>query len=126
VSGAVIVTTPQEMAVGDALKGARMFERVSVPVLGIVENMGAFTDPASGARIAFFGEGGGQRLADEVGVPLLGSVPLQPGLAQLADRGTPIVVAEPDSRAAKVLKDTAERLHQQARAGGMTLPVINQ
>jgi ATP-binding protein involved in chromosome partitioning len=126
VSGAVIVTTPQEMAVGDALKGARMFERVSVPVLGIVENMGAFTDPASGVTVAFFGEGGGQRLADEVGVPLLGSVPLQPGLAQLADRGTPILVAEPASRAAKVLREIAERLHQQAGARGMTLPVINQ
>ncbi|NOT07543.1 MAG: Mrp/NBP35 family ATP-binding protein, partial [Gemmatimonadales bacterium] len=93
VSGAVIVTTPQEMAVGDALKGAKMFERVNVPVLGIVENMAAFTDPSSGARVAFFGEGGGQRLADEVGVPLLGSVPLQPGLAAQADAGTPIVVA---------------------------------
>jgi ATP-binding protein involved in chromosome partitioning len=126
VSGAVIVTTPQEMAVGDALKGARMFERVSVPVLGIVENMGAFTDPASGARIAFFGEGGGQRLADEVGVPLLGSVPLQPGLAAKADTGIPIVVAEPDSPAARALTEMAERVHQQAGARGMTLPVINQ
>jgi ATP-binding protein involved in chromosome partitioning len=103
-----------------------MFERVSVPVLGIVENMGAFTDPASGARIAFFGEGGGQRLADEVGVPLLGSVPLQPGLAAKADTGIPIVVAEPDSPAARALTEMAERVHQQARAGGMTLPVINQ
>lgn len=69
---------------GGALKGARMFERVNVPVLGIVENMAAFTDPASGARVAFFGEGGGQRLADEVGVPLLGLVAPSPGLAALA------------------------------------------
>ncbi len=126
VSGAVIVTTPQEMAVGDALKGAKMFERVSVPVLGIVENMGPFTDPASGARVAFFGEGGGQRLADEVGVPLLGSVPLQPGLAALADGGIPIVVADPASAAARALLGIAERLHQQAGARGMALPVINQ
>ncbi len=126
VSGAVIVTTPQEMAVGDALKGAKMFERVSVPVLGIVENMGAFTDPASGARVAFFGEGGGQRLADEVGVPLLGSVALQPGLAALADLGKPIVIAEPESAAARSLMKIAERVHQQAGARGMTLPVINQ
>jgi len=126
VSGAVIVTTPQEMAVGDALKGAKMFERVSVPVLGIVENMGAFIDPASGARVAFFGEGGGQRLADEVGVPLLGTVALQPGLAALADEGRPIVVAEPESAAARMLMTIAERVHQQAAARGMSLPIINQ
>ncbi len=126
VSGAVIVTTPQEMAVGDALKGAKMFERVSVPVLGIVENMGAFTDPATGTTVAFFGEGGGQRLADEVGVPVLGSVALLPGLAALADAGVPIVVAEPDSAAARSLMEIAERVHQQSSARGMTLPVINQ
>jgi len=126
VSGAVIVTTPQEMAVGDALKGAKMFERVSVPVLGIVENMSAFTDPASGARVAFFGEGGGQRLADEVGAPLLGTVALSPGLAALADEGKPIVVAEPESPASRSLTAIAERVHQQASAKGMTLPVMNQ
>jgi len=126
VSGAVIVTTPQEMAVGDALKGAKMFERVSVPVLGIVENMSPFTDPASGVRVAFFGEGGGQRLADEVGVPLLGVIPLQPGLAQQADAGTPIVVAEPESPAASALSRIAERVHQQAGARGISLPVIHQ
>jgi ATP-binding protein involved in chromosome partitioning len=126
VSGAVIVTTPQEMAVGDALKGAKMFERVNVPVLGIVENMAAFTDPATGTKLAFFGEGGGQRLADEVGVPLLGTVALQPGLAAQADAGTPIVVAEPESAAARSLMAIAERVHQQARALGMTLPVIHQ
>jgi ATP-binding protein involved in chromosome partitioning len=126
VSGAVIVTTPQEMAVGDALKGAKMFERVSVPVLGVVENMSPFTDPASGATVAFFGEGGGQRLADEVGVPMLGSVPLQPGLAALADGGNPIVVADPESAAARALMAIAERLHSQAAARGISLPVINQ
>jgi ATP-binding protein involved in chromosome partitioning len=126
VSGAVIVTTPQEMAVGDALKGARMFERVSVPVLGIVENMAPFTDPASGVKVAFFGEGGGQRLADEVGVPLLGSVALQPGLAEQADAGTPIVVAEPSSPAATTLVAIAQRMHQQAGAHGLALPVLNQ
>lgn len=126
VSSAVIVTTPQEMAVGDALKGAKMFERVSVPVLGVVENMGPFTDPSTGSRIAFFGEGGGQRLADEVGVPLLGSVPLQQGLAQLADGGTPIVVAEPASAAAVSLLAIAERVNSLAGARGMSLPVINQ
>jgi ATP-binding protein involved in chromosome partitioning len=95
-------------------------------VLGIVENMAAFTDPASGARVAFFGEGGGQRLADEVGVPLLGSVALVPGLAALADQGEPIVVAEPDSAAARALMAIAERVDRAAAARGMSLPVITQ
>ena len=103
VSGAVIVTTPQEMAVGDALRGARMFERVGVPVLGIVENMSAFDDPETGRRFELFSSGGGRRLADELGVELLGSVPLQPRLAELADAGRPILIAEPESAAAVVL-----------------------
>ena len=126
VSGAVIVTTPQEMAVGDALKGAKMFERVSVPVFGIVENMGPFTDPATGARYAFFAEGGGERLAKDVGAPFLGSVPLTPGLAEKADLGQPIVVAQPESAAARALVEIANRLHEQAATRGVALPVLNQ
>ena len=79
VAGAVIVTTPQEVAVGDALRGAKMFEKVNVPVLGVVENMSGFIDPITGMRHDLFGAGGGERLADELGVPLLGQVPLQAG-----------------------------------------------
>jgi ATP-binding protein involved in chromosome partitioning len=124
VHGAIIVTTPQEMAVGDALRGTRMFEKVSVPVYGIVENMAAYTDSVTGLRVAFFGEGGGQRLADEVGVPLLGSVPLSAGLAEAADAGTPVVVADPDSPAARALIEIATRVHQEAGAKGRALPII--
>jgi ATP-binding protein involved in chromosome partitioning len=126
VSGAVIVTTPQEMAVGDALKGARMFERVSVPVVGVVENMGPYTDPASGLRYRFFGEGGGERLAREIGAPFLGSVPLQPVLAERADQGRPVVTDAPDTPAAQSLVEIAEKFHQLAGARLTTLPVINQ
>jgi ATP-binding protein involved in chromosome partitioning len=126
VAGAVIVTTPQEMAVGDALKGARMFERVSVPVVGVVENMGPYTDPASGIRYAFFGEGGGERLAREIGVPFLGSVPLQPGLAGQADEGRPVVTGEPESPAARALIAIGEAFHQLAGTRTTELPVINQ
>ncbi|HEX9892421.1 MAG TPA: Mrp/NBP35 family ATP-binding protein [Gemmatimonadales bacterium] len=125
VSGAVIVTTPQEMAVGDALRGAKMFERVNVPVLGIVENMSGFTDPATGQRWEFFGSGGGQRLADELGVPLLGRVPLQPDLAALADRGQPVLTAAPDSPAAQALLRIAGEVVNQVSAKGLVLPVLN-
>ncbi|MGH7536956.1 MAG: Mrp/NBP35 family ATP-binding protein, partial [Gemmatimonadales bacterium] len=124
VSGAVIVTTPQEVAVGDALRGARMFERVGVPVLGIVENMAAFVDPDTGKRLALFSSGGGERLADELGVPLLGSVPLQPRLAELADAGRPIIVAEPESPASLALVQVAKAVERQSAGRGVALPIL--
>jgi ATP-binding protein involved in chromosome partitioning len=126
VSGAVIVTTPQEVAVGDALRGAKMFERVNVPVLGVVENMSGFTDPETGRRWDFFASGGGQRLSEELGVPLLGQIPLQPELAGLSDRGQPALIAVPDSPASKVLRSIAEKVHELAQAQGLRLPVIQQ
>lgn len=125
VTTAVIVTTPQEVAVGDALRGAKMFERVSVPVAGVVENMSPYTDPATGVRLAIFGEGGGQRLAEELKVPLLGQVPLQPGVAEEADRGRPVLIALPESAAAVALAEVAERLMGAARERAVPLPILN-
>jgi ATP-binding protein involved in chromosome partitioning len=110
VSGAVIVTTPQEVAVGDALRGAKMFQRVNVPVIGIVENMSWFECPHCGKPSALFGTGGGERLAKELGLPLLGQVPLNPKVLEGADRGQPIVVSEPQSSSAKALTAIAERI----------------
>jgi len=124
VAGAVIVTTPQEMAVGDALRGARMFERVAVPVLGVVENMSGFTDPETGRRFDLFSAGGGRRLAEELGVPLLGSVPLQPRLAELADAGQPVLMAEPGSAAAAALRDVAAQLRRVSAGRGVALPIL--
>lgn len=124
VSGALIVTTPQEMAVGDALRGARMFERVGVPVLGIVENMSGFVDPESGRRLELFSSGGGRRLAEELGVELLGSIPLQPRLAELADRGRPILVEEPESAAATELQRIADRLQHKTAGRSAALPIL--
>ena len=110
IEGAVIVTTPQEVAVGDALRGAKMFERVGVPVLGIVENMSWFESPETGKPMAIFGSGGGQRLADELGVPLLGQVPLYPPVGEGGDTGRPIVVADPSCGAARQLVAVAATL----------------
>jgi len=117
VSGAVIVTTPQEVAVGDALRGAKMFQRVNVPVFGIVENMSWLECPHCGKPTSIFGSGGGERLAKELQLPLLGQVPLYPRVMEGADRGEPIVVAEPESAAAKALSAIAERV---ASAAGVT------
>jgi ATP-binding protein involved in chromosome partitioning len=108
--GALIVTTPQEMAVGDSLRGAKMFERVGVRVLGIVENMSYYVCPHCGERSEVFLAGGGGRLAAELGIPLLGQVPLQAGMPELADTGKPIVVAQPESPAGAALGDTARRV----------------
>lgn len=115
VSGAVIVTTPQEVAVGDALRGAKMFTRVNVPVLGIVENMSWFECPHCGKPSALFGSGGGQRLATELGLPLLGQVPLYPKVLEGADRGEPIVVLDPQSAAARALVAITERIRSASK-----------
>jgi ATP-binding protein involved in chromosome partitioning len=111
-AGAIIVTTPQEVSVGDALRGVRMFERVEVPVLGIVENMSWLECTHCGKPMALFGEGGGQRLADEVKLPLLGQVPLFPPVMKGGDTGVPIVVADPGSSAAKALKSVTAKVEE--------------
>ncbi len=110
VHGAIIVTTPQEVASGDALRGAKMFERVAVPVIGIVENMSYFICPNCQAKHRIFGSGGGKRLADELNVPLLGEIPFFPGVLSGGDRGEPIVVSEPETPAAQALFELAGRL----------------
>jgi len=110
VHGAIIVTTPQEVASGDALRGAKMFQRVAVPVLGVVENMSHFICPHCDEKHRIFGSGGGKRLAEELDVPLLGEIPFFPAVLSGADRGDPIVVSEPTTPAAKALIDLAGRL----------------
>jgi ATP-binding protein involved in chromosome partitioning len=125
VSGAVIVTTPQEVAVGDSLRGAKMFDRVGVPVIGIVENMSAFVCPHCGTESEVFLAGGGQRLADELSVPLLGRVPLQAGVTAMADEGRPVALAEPDTPAARALAEVAEAFERQAGGKTIRLPVVS-
>jgi ATP-binding protein involved in chromosome partitioning len=110
VHGAIIVTTPQEVASGDALRGAKMFQRVAVPVLGVIENMSYFVCPHCSEQHRIFGAGGGKRLADELEVPLLGEVPFFPAVLSGGDRGEPIVVGAPDSLAAKAIIDLAAKL----------------
>jgi ATP-binding protein involved in chromosome partitioning len=117
VHGAIIVTTPQEVASGDALRGAKMFERVAVPVLGVVENMSYFVCPHCEERHFIFGQGGGKRLSEEIGIPVLAQIPFFPGVLQGGDRGEPIVVSDPEADAAKALVDLARRLSGLLPAG---------
>lgn len=105
-SGAVIVTTPQDVSLIDARKGLEMFKQVRVPVLGIVENMSYFAG-ADGKRYQIFGHGGGQKLAQEAGVPFLGEIPIDPRVAECGDHGDPIVHKHADSPIAKTYLDLA-------------------
>jgi ATP-binding protein involved in chromosome partitioning len=110
VQGAVMVTTPQEVALSDVRRAIRMFETVAVPVLGIVENMSYFVAPDTGTRYNIFGEGGGQKLADAYNVALLGQVPLGQEVREGGDRGVPVVVSHPESVQALAFRRAAEEV----------------
>jgi ATP-binding protein involved in chromosome partitioning len=112
------------VAIGDALRGAKMFERVNVPVLGIVENMSYFACPHCGEHTEIFLKGGGQRLADELGVPLLGKIPLQSGVADLADAGKPIIVADRDSAAGQALAEMTAKVVEVVGSKTVALPIL--
>ena len=109
-SGAVIVTTPQDVALIDARKGLAMFQKVNVDVLGVIENMSYYECPKCGNREEIFKHGGGKRTADLLGVPFLGEIPLDPRVAAQGDAGTPIVAAEPDSVVSKAFLRLAEQV----------------
>lgn len=110
VAGAVIVTTPQDIATLDAKKALKMFEKVQVPVLGLIENMAVHVCSNCGHAEHIFGSGGGEKMAAQYGVPLLGSLPLELAIREQGDAGTPIVAAAPDSAAAQAYRQTARRL----------------
>jgi len=110
-TGAVVVSTPQPVALADARKAVKMFENVHVPVLGVVENMAYFTPPDLPDRKYFlFGEAGAQKLAAELDVPVLGEIPIEQAAREAGDRGTPVVLSEPDSVSAKAFRAMAERV----------------
>ncbi len=109
-AGAVIVSTPQDLALIDARKGLNMFRRVDVPVLGIVENMSYFLCPTCGSRHDIFSHGGARMEAEKLGVPFLGEVPLDMSIREKSDAGTPIVVTEPEGAHASTYRDIARRV----------------
>jgi ATP-binding protein involved in chromosome partitioning len=110
ISGAVIVTTPQEVALADAVKGLKMFQEVKTTILGIVENMSGFVCPCCGETTPIFGTGGGQRTADQHEVPLLGQIPIEPVVREGGDSGVPVVVGHPGSATAAAFRSLAERV----------------
>jgi len=117
-AGAVIVSTPQDVALIDARRGVRMFEKVNVPVLGIVENMSVFCCPNCGHQAAIFGHGGARLEAQRLGVEFLGELPLALAIRELADAGTPIVAARPDSAEAAAYRRIAARMWDKVQGAG--------
>ena len=128
VTGAVIVTTPQDIALLDARKGLKMFEKVEVPVLGIIENMSIHICSKCGHEEHIFGAGGGGRMAEQYNVDLLGSLPLDISIRESTDGGKPSVVADPDGRIAQIYRDIARRvaakLSQKAKDYSAAFPKI--
>ena len=129
VAGAVIVTTPQDIALLDAQKGIEMFRKVDIPILGIVENMAVHICSSCGHREHIFGADGGERIAREYGVPLLGSLPLALSIREQTDSGSPTVVAAPASPETALYLEIAEAIEAALAAGGAgavhDFPAIN-
>jgi ATP-binding protein involved in chromosome partitioning len=115
-AGAVIVSTPQDIALLDARKGLNMFRKVDVPVLGIIENMSYFSCPNCGHRTDIFSHGGAHREADNLGVDFLGEIPLDIVIRETSDSGRPIVVSQPDSAHAKAYRAIADRVWDKVSA----------
>lgn len=116
-SGAVMVTTPQEVALADVYKSVSMCQKVGIPITGVVENESYFVCDGCEKRHEIFGSGGGQKIAEAAGAPLLGQLPLDPSVRKWGDAGTPVVQAAPGSEIAKAFVSVAERLIEQTTAG---------
>ena len=125
-SGVVMVTTPQDVALLDVRKAVGMFQRLNVPILGIVENMSYFACPHCGERTSIFGSAGGERIAEEYGVPLLARLPLDPETRVAGDEGTPITLSRPDSPQARAFADLARAVERRLEELGplSTLPTV--
>jgi ATP-binding protein involved in chromosome partitioning len=122
ISGAIIVTTPQEVALADAVKGLKMFQEVKTPILGIVENMSWFVSPESGTRYHIFGEGGGERTANENNVELLAQIPIEMGIREGGDAGQPLTASAPESETGQAFGHLAERVATQLAAQAIAKP----
>ncbi|NWG29444.1 MAG: iron-sulfur cluster carrier protein ApbC [Ignavibacteriaceae bacterium] len=121
-TGAVIVTTPQEVSLIDARKALKMFERVNVPVLGVIENMSYFIAPDTKKRYDIFGTGGGERVSKELKVPFLGGIPINPQIREGGDKGMPIVFDIPDSIEAEVIMEISRNLTEQVNIRNSKAP----
>lgn len=110
ITGAVIVSTPQDVSIEDAMKAVAMFEKLDIPVFGMIENMSYFIAPDTGTQYDIFGHGGAERAADELGIDFLGEIPIEPAVREGADAGTPIVYGAPDTKSALAIELIARNI----------------
>lgn len=124
VAGAIVVTTPQQVALADSRRAVRMYQKLNIPTLGIIENMSRFACPNCQHEADIFGRGGGERLAEQLGVPFLGGIPIYQPIREGSDAGVPLVVSEPDSPAARAFLATAERTAAEISIASYKKPVV--
>ena len=114
-TGAIIVTTPQDVALADVRRSIGMCNRMNVPMLGIIENMSYFISPENQKRVAIFGSGGGKKMSEDLGIPLLGQIPIDPKICECGDLGVPITVAYPESPQSEAFRHAAQQLIEQVK-----------
>lgn len=124
VSGAIVVTTPQEVSLADSRRAVRMYQKLTIPVLGIVENMSYFSCPSCAHESDIFGRGGAEKTAQEMAVPFLGSIPIYEPVRRGGDSGQPIVIGEPESAAARAITEVAEQMAAQVSIASYRKPAI--
>jgi len=124
VAGAIVVTTPQEVSLADSRKAVRMYQKLNIPVLGLIENMSYFVCPSCAHESDIFGRGGGEKTATELGVPFLGRIPIYEPIRVGGDTGEPLVVSEPESPAARAFFATAEQTAAQVSIAAYRKPTI--
>jgi ATP-binding protein involved in chromosome partitioning len=120
IDGAVLVTTPQDISTGDVRRAVRMFERVNTRIFGIVENMAGLSCPHCGGHVDVFGHGGGAQLAEDMHLQLIGQIPLDPGVREAGDAGTPTALSSPESPAGAAFREIAERVREAVEAAAAT------
>jgi ATP-binding protein involved in chromosome partitioning len=120
--GAVIVSTPQEVALIDVRRGAGMFEKTATPILGVIENMAYFPDPTTGAPIEIFGRGGARGVAEDIGAPFLGELPIDIALRQAGDAGAPVIATDPGGGSAKAFVEIAAKIAERLKHEGLSKP----
>jgi ATP-binding protein involved in chromosome partitioning len=124
VAGAIVVTTPQQVALADSRRAVAMYRKLNIPTLGIVENMSYFACPSCGHEADLFGRGGGEQMAADLGVPFIGRIPIYQPIREGGDSGVPLTIGEPDSAAARAFGAAAERTAAQVSIAGFTRPTI--
>jgi ATP-binding protein involved in chromosome partitioning len=124
VAGAIVVTTPQQVSLADSRRAVAMYKKLNIPTLGIVENMSYFVCPGCSHEADIFGKFGGEKMAQELGVPFLGSVPIYQPIREGGDTGVPVLIGEPDAPAAKAIVDVAARAAAQISIAAYKQPAI--